>query len=80
MHVILELHDTSRWWKLQERSILSELVALGHVGSPFVRLILTLADGTDDFTSIHLLVVEIQETADILDIYVVRLLLVLDAQ
>ena len=77
--MILEFHNASTLRKLQERSILSELVALGHVGSPFVRLMLSLTNGTEDLTAINLLIVEVQETAGILDIYVVRLVLILDA-
>ena len=78
--MILEFHDTSRLGKLQECSMLSILVAFGHVGSPFFRFMLSLTDGTEDFTLVFLLTVKVQEVSYILDIYVVRLLLMLNSQ
>ena len=78
--MLLEFHHTSRWWKLQESSMFSILVAFGNVGSPFVRFMLALTDGAEDFTLVFLLAVKVRGVSYILDIYIVRLLLMLNSQ
>ena len=78
--MILEFHNASRLRKPQERSILSKLVAFGNVGSPFVRFMLSLTDGAEDFSLVFLMTVQIQEASYILDIHVVRLFFSLDSQ